>query len=181
MQSGAKCGPMTRTSNRGVTDGDMIGPDSFREVMSHFASGVTVVTTRDRDQGPYGLTVSAFASVSLDPLLVLVCLDNRISGLSAFKDSGKFGVSILSESQEEISRMFAKKDSERPESIYFDGPAGIPLIRSSLATLECETEAMYPGGDHTIFMGRVISADVLEGKTGAKPLLYFRGQYHRSG
>lgn len=147
--------------------------------MSNFASGVTVITTRDREKRPYGLTVSAFTSVSLDPILVLVCLDNRLSGLSAFKDSGNFGVSLLTESQEEISRMFSSKDSERPESIYFDGPAGIPLMRNSLATLECETAAMYPGGDHTIFMGKVISSDVIEGKTGAKPLMYFRGKYHR--
>ncbi len=157
----------------------MTAPDKFREVMSNFASGVTVVTTRDREKRPYGLTVSAFTSVSLDPLLVLVCLDNRLSGLAAFKDSGNFGVSILSESQEEISRMFARKDSERPESTYFDGPAGIPLMRGALATIECETAAMYPGGDHTIFMGKVISSDVIEGRNGAKPLMYFRGKYHR--
>jgi flavin reductase (DIM6/NTAB) family NADH-FMN oxidoreductase RutF len=157
----------------------MVGPDKFREVMSNFASGVTVVTTRDPNKQPYGLTVSAFSSVSLDPLLVLVCLDNRLGGLSSFKASGNFGVSILSESQEDLSRLFARKDSERPASIYFDGPAGLPLLRSSLATLECETAAMYEGGDHTIFMGQVISLDILEAKSGAKPLLYFRSKYHR--
>jgi flavin reductase (DIM6/NTAB) family NADH-FMN oxidoreductase RutF len=157
----------------------MTGPEKFREVMSYFATGVTVVTTRDRDGRPYGLTVSAFTSVSLDPLLVLVCLDNRLSGLQAFKDSMNFGVSILSEAQEDLSRLFAKKDSERPPDIYFDGPAGIPLLRQSLATMECETAAMYPGGDHTIFMGKAVSLDVLEGKNGARPLLYFRSKYHR--
>jgi flavin reductase (DIM6/NTAB) family NADH-FMN oxidoreductase RutF len=75
--------------------------------------------------------------------------------------------------------MFARKDSERPANIYFDGPAGLPLLRNSLAALECETAATYEGGDHTIFMGKVVSLDVLEAQSGAKPLLYFRSKYHR--
>lgn len=159
----------------------MVTSGKFREVMSNFATGVTVVTTLGSDGGPYGLTVTSFTSVSLDPVLVIVCLDNRLNGLQAFKDSMKFGVSVLSGSQENLSRLFAKKDSERPASIYFDGPSGMPLLRGALATLECETVAMYPGGDHTIFMGKVISAEVLEGKAGAKPLLYFRSKYQRLG
>src|SRR5437773_8286477 len=106
----------------------MVTSDSFRQVMGNFATGITVVTTREAKGNPYGLTVNAFTSVSLDPVLVLVCLDNRVSGLKAFKDSKHFGVSILSEHQEDVSRIFAKKDSERPESIYFDGKLGLPLL-----------------------------------------------------
>jgi flavin reductase (DIM6/NTAB) family NADH-FMN oxidoreductase RutF len=156
----------------------MIHPDNFRQVMSHFATGVTVVTTYGKN-GPYGLTVSAFASLSLAPPLVLVCLDNRLSGLQAFKDSMKFGVSILSETQEDISRIFAKKDSERPVHIYYEGPAGIPLVNGSIAAMECCTVDMYPGGDHTIFVGNVVSALVPDGNGPAKPLLYFRSVYRR--
>src|SRR5262245_906779 len=108
----------------------MVTSDQFRQVMGNFATGITVVTTRDRGGNPYGLTVNSFTSVSLDPILVLVCLDNRLSGLQAFKDSKHFGVSMLSEHQEDVSRMLAKKDSQRPASVYLDGKLGLPLIRN---------------------------------------------------
>src|SRR5437773_10548259 len=111
----------------------MVTSDQFRQVMGNFATGITVVTTRGQDGKPYGLTVNSFTSVSLDPVLVLVCLDNRLSGLQAFKESKHFGISLLSEHQEELSRMFAKKDSERPPNIYFDGKLGMPLLQTSLA------------------------------------------------
>src|SRR5919205_3160564 len=107
----------------------MINSDQFRQVMGNFATGITVVTTRDAKGNPYGLTVNSFTSVSLNPILVLVCLDNKLSGLQAFKDSKHFGVSILSEHQEDASRMFAKKDSERPANIFFDGKLGMPLLK----------------------------------------------------
>ena len=145
--------------------------------MSHWASGVTVVTTRDKDGNPYGLTVSSFTSVSLEPILVLVCLDKRLSGMRAFEESMNFGVSILSESQEEVSRIFAKKDSVRPSELYFSGETGIPLICHSLATLECDTIATYPGGDHVILLGQVRALQHLESKAGKTPLLYCRGKY----
>jgi flavin reductase (DIM6/NTAB) family NADH-FMN oxidoreductase RutF len=144
--------------------------------MGNFATGITVVTTRDRHGNAYGLTVNSFTSVSLDPVLILVCLDNRLSGLQAFKDSRHFGVSILSEHQEDISRMFAKKDAERPASIYLDGKSGIPLLKNSLAIMECETVQVYAGGDHQIFLGEVQHAELLQPD---HPLLYFRGKYER--
>ena len=154
----------------------MVTPDLFRQVMGNFATGITVVTTRDANGNPYGLTVNSFTSVSLDPVLVLVCLDNRLSGLDSFKNSKHFGVSILSDRQEDISRMFAKKDSERPSSIYFEGKLGLPLIRQSLAVMECEVKNVYAGGDHQIFLGEVMAAEVLHPEG---TLLYFRGKYHR--
>jgi len=153
----------------------MVTSDQFRQVMGSFATGITVVTTKGRDEKPFGLTVNSFTSVSLEPIQVLVCLDNRLSGLQSFKDSKKFGVSILSEDQEDLSRLFAKKDSVRPASIYFDGKTGVPLLKNSLATLECETIAIYPGGDHQIFLANVVALDVFEKEKG--PLLYFRGKY----
>src|SRR6185436_1421194 len=140
----------------------MVTSDQFRMVMGNFATGITVVTTRDAKGNPYGLTVNSFTSVSLNPVLVLVCLDNKLSGLQAFKDSKHFGVSILSEHQEDVSRMFAKKDSERPASIYFGGKLGLPLMRNALAVMECETVKIYEGGDHQIFLGEVKSAEVLQ-------------------
>ncbi len=154
----------------------MVTTDLFRQLLSNWATGVTVVTTMDQAGKPYGLTVSSFTSVALDPPLVLVCLDNKLSGLQAFKDSKHFGVSILSDQQEEISRIFAKKDSERPSSVYFTGKLGTPLLRNSVAVLECETVNMYAGGDHTIVLGRVDAGEAL---AASKPLLYFRGKYER--
>jgi flavin reductase (DIM6/NTAB) family NADH-FMN oxidoreductase RutF len=142
--------------------------------MGNFATGITVVTTRDGSGKPYGLTVNSFTSVSLNPVLVLVCLDNKLSGLQAFKDSKHFGISILCEKQEDVSRLFAKKDSERPASIYFEGKLGLPLLRNSIAIMECETVRVYEGGDHQIFLGEVQHAEVLELE---HPLLYFRGKY----
>src|SRR5262245_18612555 len=142
---------------RGFERRFMVTPDSYRQIMANWATGVTVVTTRGKDGAPRGLTVSSFTSVSLDPTLVLVCLDNRISGLQDFKESMKFGVSILSDSHEDVSRAFARRDAPRPADLYYEGKLGIPLLRNSLATLECETVAIYPGGDHLIFLGQVES------------------------
>ena len=154
----------------------MVTSDQFRMVMGNFATGITVVTTRDAKGHPYGLTVNSFTSVSLNPLLVLVCLDNHLSGLQAFRDSKHFGISILSEHQEDLSRLFAKKDSERAASIYFEGKLGLPLLRNSIAVMECETRKVYEGGDHQIFLGEVQAAEVLQMD---HPLLYFRGKYQR--
>src|SRR5947209_8769031 len=100
----------------------MVTSTRFREVMGNYATGITVVTTRGRDGQAYGLTVNSFTSVSLEPLLVLVCFDNHMSTLKHFTESRKFAVSILSAKQEDMSRLFAKKDTERPESLYFAGP-----------------------------------------------------------
>ena len=157
----------------------MITTDLYRQVMGNWGTGVTVVSTKDKNGQPYGLTVSSFTSVSMDPILVLVCLDDRLSGLQFFKDSMNFGVSILSEAQQEVSRLFAKKDTLRPPDLYFNGETGIPLIRDSLVTLECETTEIYPGGDHSIFLGKVLAAELHGAMQGTKPLLYFRGKYER--
>jgi flavin reductase (DIM6/NTAB) family NADH-FMN oxidoreductase RutF len=154
----------------------MVNADQFRQVMGNFATGITVVTTRDSSGNPYGLTVNSFTSVSLDPLLVLVCFANQLSGLETFRSAKHFGVSMLSEHQEDLSRMFAKKDSDRPASLYFEGSLGMPLLKNSLAVMECEITAVYPGGDHQIFLGEVQTAHLLQAD---HPLLYFRGKYQR--
>ena len=159
----------------------MITPDLYRQLMGNWGSGVTVVSTPGADGKPYGLTVSSFTSVSLNPLLILVCLDNRIGGLQAFKDSGKFGVSVLAEGQADLSTLFAKKDTVRPPELYFTGTTGVPLIHGSLVTLECKVHSMLPGGDHQILVGEVVAGDLGTAKDGAGPLLYFRGKYAKLG
>jgi len=157
----------------------MVTKDLFRQLLGNWASGVTIVATPGTDGRPYGLTVSSFSSLSLDPPLILVCLDNRIGGLRTFMDSKKFGVSVLAEGQEDLSTLFATKDSVRPPELYFTGTTGAPLIKGSLVTMECRTYGMHDGGDHTILLGEVQAGDLGAAKDGAGPLLYCRGKYAR--
>ena len=159
----------------------MVTADLFRQALGNCGTGVTIVATSGTDGKPYGLTVSSFTSVSLDPPLILVCLDNRISGLQAFKDSGKFGVSVLGEDQADLSTLFAKKDSVRPAELYFTGKTGVPLITGSVVGIECKNFAMYAGGDHQILVGEVEAVEFGTATEGKGPLLYFRGKYGKLG
>jgi flavin reductase (DIM6/NTAB) family NADH-FMN oxidoreductase RutF len=155
----------------------VIGPDDFRKVLSHFGSGVTVVTTADIDKRPTGLTCSAFASVSLEPPLVLVCVDHKAQSFPALRDHGRFAVNILRADQEGLSRRFAtSKILDKFDGVpYTIGELGLPLVDGALAHLECVTVSTHVAGDHTIFVGRVERA----GAPGGEPLLYFRGRYER--
>ncbi len=144
--------------------------------MGRFATGVTVVTTSAPGGVPYGVTVNSFTSVSLDPPLVLVCLDARLSGLEVFLESRQFAVNILAEDQRAVSDHFANKGSDRADGIDALGVTGIPLISSALAHLECEIEAVHPGGDHTILVGRVQAVEH-SSESGRAPLLFYRGRY----
>jgi flavin reductase (DIM6/NTAB) family NADH-FMN oxidoreductase RutF len=147
----------------------------FRTTLRHFPAGVTVVTARDRQGAPYGLTVSAFASVSLAPPLVLVCIDHAATAYPALLETGWFAVNMLGKSQEHLSRRFAASISDKFVGIgYRQGPCGLPLLDDVVASLECRVTERYPGGDHTIFIGQVESTTV----TGGPPLLYFAGGYH---
>ena len=153
-----------------------IGPDEFRHVLSHFASGVTVVTTWDADGRPTGLTASAFTSVSLEPPLILVCVDHKTQSYPALRASGRFAVNVLAAEHEALSRCFATTDADKFNGVgYRPGPLGLPLLPEALAHLECRTVHAYPGGDHTIFVGEVEAAQARDGE----PLLYFRGDYTR--
>jgi flavin reductase (DIM6/NTAB) family NADH-FMN oxidoreductase RutF len=150
-------------------------PD-FRRAMGQFATGVTVVTTLDAAGRPLGLTVNAFSSVSLDPVLVLVCIDNRSETHDGFEASRHFGVSILAEGQEEWSRRFAFGGSEKfTASPLLEGSTGVPLVPGALAHIECRVHARHPGGDHTIYVGEVVSLEIRPGR----PLLYHASAYRR--
>jgi flavin reductase (DIM6/NTAB) family NADH-FMN oxidoreductase RutF len=145
----------------------------FRLAMSHFASGVTIVTT---EQGGvlYGMTVASFASLSLRPPLVLICIEKSVKSHDAIAAAGQFGVSILAQSQAEISNRFASKIDDKFTGVAVRrGELGMPLIEGAICTLECRIHSELPGGDHTIFVGEVIHADTTE----ASPLLYFRSGY----
>ena len=146
----------------------------FKIAMSHFASGVTIVTT-EHGAKPYGMTVASFASLSLHPPLVLICIEKSVKTHDAIVGAGKFGVSILGHGQAEISGRFASKSEDKFSGVKVQrGELGVPLIAGALCSLECRIHDQFPGGDHTIFVGEVVSAHVAEGP----PLVYFRSGYH---
>ncbi len=151
-----------------------VSKDEFRAALSRFISGVTVVTTLGKDNLPAGITVSAFSSLSLDPPLILACIDKRASLHDHLTEGSHFAVNILSEDQQDISRLFASKDEDRFEvARYRWGVTGAPLLDGSLAYIECRIVHAYPGGDHTIIVGEVEST----GLADDKPLAYYRGDY----
>lgn len=145
----------------------------FRKVMGSFASGVTVVTAMHNNT-PYGMTVSSFCSVSLDPQLLLVCITKTLPTHHAIVSSGVFGVSILAANQAHISQQFASRIADKFEGVdVTTSPQGVPLIAHTCAAIECTVEHEYAGGDHTIFVGRITHALVND----YEPLAYFRGSY----
>ena len=145
----------------------------FKHALSHFASGVTIVTT-EHEGTDYGLTVASFASLSLSPPLVLVCISKSSSSHEPIMASGKFGVSILGSDQEAVSGRFAARGGDKFAGLDIRrGTLGIPLIGNALATLECRVTNQVVGGDHSIFIGEVVDTQTREGA----PLLYFRAAY----
>lgn len=146
----------------------------FRQVLGHFASGVTVVTSEHAGQ-LYGMTVSSFASLSLHPPLVLICIDKGLPTHTALHESKHFAINILSKQQEHLSRRFATRDADKFHGVaYTAGQLNAPILEGALAVIECRLHAALPGGDHTIFVGEVIDAQVGEGM----PLLYYRRGYY---
>ncbi|HJT18245.1 MAG TPA: flavin reductase family protein [Thermoanaerobaculia bacterium] len=141
--------------------------------MSHFASGVTVVTTEVEGK-PFGMTVASFASLSLHPPLVLICIEKTVKTHDAIASAGKFGVSILRSDQQEVSSRFASRAEDKFAGLTIRrGTLDLPLISGALTTLECRVTQQLPGGDHSIFVGEVIDAQTTEGA----PLLHFRSKY----
>ena len=150
-------------------------PTEFRTALRCFAAGVTVVTTRDQEGRPSGLTASAFTSVSLDPPLVLVCVDHAATAHPAFRAHGWFAVNVLRREQETLSRRFAESGGDKFHGVpCHEGETGLPLLDGALATLECRVVDTHEAGDHTIFIGRVEAATT----GGGRPLVYFHGSYH---
>lgn len=149
----------------------------FRNVMGHFATGVTVVSGRDPEGNPYGLTVNSFTSVSLDPPLVLVCLHRDLSGLDCFRPGAPFAVCVLGQDQGEISNLFATRGTDRASALPATGVSGVPVVDGSLACIECLVEACHDAGDHTIAVGRVTHLELAADADQRAPLLFFRGGY----
>ena len=151
-----------------------VSQSAFRAVLGRFATGVTVVTARDRRGRDVGMTISAFSSVSLDPPLVLMCVDHSASVYNQLSRTSHFIANILSEGQEAIARRFAESTGDRFEGIgYQRGQTGAAILLDILGYLECEVVTRHETGDHDIIIGRVDVAEASEGK----PLLYYRGGY----
>jgi flavin reductase (DIM6/NTAB) family NADH-FMN oxidoreductase RutF len=152
----------------------------FRQALGRFATGVTVVTTECAPGEVHGMTANSFTAVSLEPLLVLVCVDEQARMLPLLKKTQRFGVSVLKDTQRAISEFFAQPEQdpevERALGIRFEWPAaGIPVLGDALAQLTCKVVASHVAGDHTIFLAEVESAEVFEGG----PLIFFRAAYRR--
>ena len=151
-----------------------IDKDLFRAVLGRFASGVTIITTIDSDGRDQGMTVSAFSSLSLDPPLVLVCIDHAASLWPAFQQADRFAINILASTQEALSRRFSSKEGDRFDGVGFTrGTTGVALLDDTLASVECTVATRVMQGDHSIIVGHV------EGGTARdlQPLLYYRGGY----
>lgn len=146
----------------------------FRAVFGHLPTGVSVVTGLGPN-GPGGMTANAVSSLSLDPVLLLVCFDNAARTLPLVRETRRFGVNVLRAGQHDLSRVFASK---RPESEKFEGVpwserAGVPVLAGALAWLACDLTELIPGGDHTIGIGAVTDMDHADGE----PLVFYRGSY----
>jgi len=155
-----------------------LSTELFRRVMGSFPTGITVLTAEREPGQVHGMTANSFTSVSLDPLLILVCVDQDARLLSYIKAQRRFGVNILKDTQAEISKHFAKPLQDLAEEarlgVRFQWTStGIPLLEDALAHLACNVVAQYMSGDHTIFVAEVESLELKEGE----PLLYHRGKY----
>lgn len=150
---------------------------TFRDIVGRFGTGITVVTTEVQGL-VHGMTANAFSSVSLEPLLLLVCVDRSAHCHAQLTASEHFGISVLAADQEDVSNTFARAKDPAPDfgPVAFDrGQTGVPLLSACLARFECRRWATYDGGDHDIFVGEVLGGEVLQ--PDAEPLIYFNGAY----
>lgn len=148
----------------------------FRQVLGHFPTGVTVITAAPEGEPPVGLAVGSFASLSLDPPLVLFCAAKQSSSWPKIRDAGVFCVNVLAEDQEEVCRQFAGKGDKYAGIGWKPGHTGAPILAGVLAWIDCRVEQVLDGGDHDIVVGRVLDLEVAH---EGRPLVFFRGGYGR--
>ena len=150
-------------------------PELFREVFGRFATGVAVITSSG-PAGAGGMTANALCSLSLDPLLVLVCFENGARTLPIVREAGRFAVNVLAAGQEDMAGVFASKlpEAEKLEGVAHRHESGVPVIEGALAWAACELQELIAGGDHTIAIGRVTAMGLGSGE----PLLWYGGRYH---
>jgi len=154
----------------------------FRNALGQFATGITVVTVEREPGSVFGMTANAFTSVSLDPMLILVCVEERAKILPHLHKKQRFGVSVLKHDQRALSEYFAQaqQDTEAEHRLglrYRWTPEGVPVLNDTVVQLGCSVVAAHLAGDHTIIVGRVEDAEI----QGGEPLLFFRGEYRHIG
>lgn len=151
----------------------------FRRALGRFATGVCVITANPSGFSPFGVTVNSFASLSLDPPLVLWSLQKSSDTMDAFTAASHYCVNVLSEDQQALSGRFAKKGEHALELAHYRiGETGLPVLHGTLAAFECAIDARHDGGDHVILIGRVLAMHYPE---PGRPLLYFDGGYRQLG
>ncbi|MGD9604216.1 MAG: flavin reductase family protein [Gammaproteobacteria bacterium] len=154
-----------------------LSPENFRKACGFWATGVSIVTTRDADHTPFGLTMNAVTSLSLTPPLFVICVDNKSDTLEPMKRSGVFCINVLSAGQQDLSNRFAKKGQDKFDGVGFErGATGAPMLDGRLMAIDCQVTAVHPGGDHHIFVGEVRGIS-LPPSEDLQPLLYYRGRY----
>ena len=153
-----------------------VSPELFRDLLGRFATGVTVLTARATDGRPFGMTANAVASVSLDPPLVLVCVDRTRDMHDVLRSAPRFALSVLAADQEPVSRRFAEDAADRFAGIaVLEGPHGLPLVAGAVAHIQCAMRDTVAAGDHTVFIGLVTGGTAFD----RPPLAYFRARYGR--
>lgn len=149
----------------------------FRSALGTFATGVTVITTMSDGGAPVGFTANSFSSVSLEPPLLLFCLDRGSYSFGHFSKTKTFAVNVLTDRQEDVSAHFARPSEDKWRHVGYDlCSVGCPVFADALAVFECETHAVHDGGDHIIVVGEVVR---FHRKDEGGPLLYYRGRYAR--
>lgn len=147
---------------------------ALRRALGAFATGVTVVTSRDADGAPVGLTANSFTSVSLEPPLVLVCIGEAAASFGVFRETDRFAVNVLRADQIEIARVFAAKGADRFAAVTWrEVVTGAPVLDEAAAWFDCRTHGVTPAGDHVILIGEVVAF----GESDAEPLGYHRGGF----
>lgn len=146
---------------------------AFREAIAHFATGVTVITTVHEGK-PAGMTASAVASLSLDPVLLLVCINHKLPTHSAIDASRRFVVNVLGEGQEDLALHFARPSPDKFASVELKPEHELPVLETAIAYFVCDVHERFPGGDHSIFIGLVRECGAVPGR---RPLLYFRSRF----
>jgi flavin reductase (DIM6/NTAB) family NADH-FMN oxidoreductase RutF len=155
---------------------DRVPPAEFRDLLGRFATGVTVLATRAADGRPLGMTASAVAGVSLEPPLLLVCVDRSRDMHDVLRSAPWFALSVLAADQEALSRRFAEDRDDRFSGVPLrDGPHGLPLVAGAVAHIVCAMRTTVVAGDHTVFIGLVTGGAVFD----RPPLVHFRGRYAR--
>ena len=154
-----------------------VDPVQFRHAMGHFATGVTVLTT-EHEGRLHGMTANSVTSVSLDPLLILVCLMREARTALAIQQAKRFAVNILGEHQEDLSKRFARPGQDHFEGLeLLEGPHGLPLLPGCLAYLACQVTELVQAGDHDVVFAEVDHCEV--SANGGSPLLFFQGGYRK--